>query len=276
MGFLPAGRRKDPFDRAAQFGAEPTRSGEVYVLHQDTSPTGDRVAPTVDAAVVATAPSLLSPTSPPLAPDGERPVAVPEYPAVDPPPVEHIDELALAVLSAQAGDEQAFSQVYRRVHPGLLRYLIVQVGPDAEDIASETWVQVCRDLGNFHGDGDGFRGWVATIGRHRALDHIRARGRRPSDATPAEAFAGIAGADDTSRQAEESLSTASALALIGSLPPDQAEAVLLRAVIGLDAKSAGAVLGKRPGAVRTAAYRGLQKLAKTLESAEQLHTGRVD
>jgi len=36
---------------------------------------------------------------------------------------------------------------------------------------------------------------------------------------------------------------------------------MLRAVVGLDAKAAAAVLGKRPGAVRTAAYRGLRTLA---------------
>src|SRR5436305_846085 len=36
---------------------------------------------------------------------------------------------------------------------------------------------------------------------------------------------------------------------------------MLRAVVGLDAKAAAAVLGKGPGAVRTAAYRGLRTLA---------------
>jgi RNA polymerase sigma-70 factor (ECF subfamily) len=51
------------------------------------------------------------------------------------------------------------------------------------------------------------------------------------------------------------------------LPPDQAEAVLLRVVVGLDAESAGKVLGKRAGAVRTAAYRGLRTLASRLEQA---------
>ena len=35
-------------------------------------------------------------------------------------------------------------------------------------------------------------------------------------------------------------------------------------VVGLDAPSAARVLGKRPGAVRTAAYRGLKRLAKQL------------
>ena len=53
-----------------------------------------------------------------------------------------------------------------------------------------------------------------------------------------------------------------ALALIARLPRDQAEAVLLRVVVGLDAKAAAKVLGKRAGAVRTAAHRGLRALAE--------------
>jgi len=61
-------------------------------------------------------------------------------------------------------------------------------------------------------------------------------------------------------------STAAAIALIATLPREQAEAVLLRAVVGLDAVTAGQVLGKRPGAVRVAAHRGLKTLARRLES----------
>jgi RNA polymerase sigma-70 factor (ECF subfamily) len=68
---------------------------------------------------------------------------------------------------------------------------------------------------------------------------------------------------------EEAFSTSGAIELIAGLPRDQAEAVLLRAVVGLDAKSAAAVLGKRPGAVRVAAHRGLKTLATRLEAATQ-------
>ena len=39
---------------------------------------------------------------------------------------------------------------------------------------------------------------------------------------------------------------------------------MLRVVVGLDAKSAAETLGKRPGAVRTAAHRGLKRLAELL------------
>src|SRR5580698_6139654 len=81
--------------------------------------------------------------------------------------------IGLALDRARAGDEAAFRVLYRDVQPRVLRYLQAIVGADAEDVASETWLQVARDLPGFSGDGDGFRGWVATIARHRAADHLR-------------------------------------------------------------------------------------------------------
>jgi RNA polymerase sigma-70 factor (ECF subfamily) len=172
----------------------------------------------------------------------------------------------LAVAAAQGGDTDAFRVLYRDIQPRLLRYLRTLVGEDAEDVASETWLQVARDLNGFQGSYDGFRGWVATVGRHRALDHLRREGRRPAAMlVPAEDLAALAAGDDTAAGALEAVATDAAIRLIATLPRDQAEAVLLRAVVGLDAASAGQVLGKRPGAVRTAAYRGLRTLAKQLK-----------
>ncbi len=186
-----------------------------------------------------------------------------------PPPGAYRDEAGLggAVTAAQRGDSEAFRTVYRDAQPRLLRYLHALVGDDAEDVASETWLQVTRDLATFTGDYDHFRGWIATIARHRALDHLRHQARRPPALpVPDEDLATRPAPDDTADGALEALSTTAALALINSLPADQAEAVLLRAVLGLDAATAAEVLGKRSGAVRTAAYRGLRTLAKRLDA----------
>ncbi|MFF0389230.1 RNA polymerase sigma factor [Kitasatospora sp. NPDC004615] len=177
-------------------------------------------------------------------------------------------DLAAAVLAAQHGDEEAFRVLFRAVQPGLLRYLRVLVGgkaEDAEDIASEAWLQIARDLPGFRGDADGFRGWAATIARNRAMDHLRRVRRRPVADLPVEYLAELAAVEDTAGQAMTTVATSDALALIASLPPDQAEAVLLRVVLGLDAESAAKVLGKRAGSVRMAAHRGLRRLAKTLD-----------
>lgn len=175
-------------------------------------------------------------------------------------------DLTALVAAAQGGDEAAFQTVYRTLQPILLRYLRVLVNDDADDVASEAWLQIARDLGRFSGDWDRFRGWAATIARHRAMDHLRSARRRPSVAAPAEHFAELTSDQDTAAEALESVSTGTAMALIAQLPRDQAEAVLLRAVMGLDAQAAGRVLGKRSGAVRTAAYRGLKRLAELLSA----------
>ncbi|WP_173264174.1 RNA polymerase sigma factor [Streptomyces pacificus] len=178
-------------------------------------------------------------------------------------------ELTAAVRAAQDGDEDAFRTVYRAVHPRLLGYIRTLVGEaEAEDVASETWLQIARDLDRFSGDADRFRGWAARIARNRALDHIRMRGRRPAVGGDETALSGRAAESDTAGEAMEALATGRAMALIAQLPQDQAEAVVLRVVVGLDAKSAAKTLGKRPGAVRTAAHRGLKRLAELL-GAEQ-------
>ncbi|MFE7574562.1 RNA polymerase subunit sigma [Streptomyces sp. CB01249] len=173
--------------------------------------------------------------------------------------------LTAAVLAAQRGDEDAFRTVYRAVQPRLLGYIRTLVGePDAEDVASESWLQIARDLDRFSGDADRFRGWAARIARNRALDHIRMRGRRPAIGGDETELSDKPAGSDTADEAIESLATGRTLSLIAQLPQDQAEAVVLRVVVGLDAKSAAETLGKRPGAVRTAAHRGLKRLAELL------------
>jgi len=175
-------------------------------------------------------------------------------------------DLSAAVRAARGGDEQAFRRLYREVQPGLLRYLRGLVGEDAEDLASETWLQIARDMRSFRDEGAGFRGWALTIGRHRALDHLRRNQRRPATGLPVELLVDLPDAQDTAEQAITIANTNATIALIATLPRDQAEAVLLRVVVGLDAKAAARVMGKRPGAVRMAAWRGLRTLAERLEA----------
>ncbi|MFD0025450.1 RNA polymerase sigma factor [Streptomyces sp. NPDC058382] len=175
--------------------------------------------------------------------------------------------LTAAVLAAQDGDEDAFRTVYRAVQPRLLGYIRTLVGePDAEDVASESWLQIARDLDRFSGDADRFRGWAARIARNRALDHLRMRGRRPAVGGDEAELSEKPAESDTAAEAIEALATGRAMSLIAQLPQDQAEAVVLRVVVGLDAKSAAQTLGKRPGAVRTAAHRGLKRLAELLRT----------
>ena len=174
-------------------------------------------------------------------------------------------DLAGLVRAAADGDETAFRSLYREVQPGLLRYLRGLVGEDAEDIASEAWLHIARDIRSYRAEGGRFRAWATTIARNRALDHLRYRQRRPSVPASTEHFVDLAGLDDTESRAMEAVAMHTAIEWIATLPRDQAEAILLRVVVGLDAQAAADVLHKRAGAVRTAAHRGLRRLAEQLE-----------
>ncbi len=176
------------------------------------------------------------------------------------------DPLAAAVVLAQAGDSAAFTEAYRAVQPRLLRFLVGLVGADAEDVASETWLHITRDLGSFSGTGDEFRGWCATIARHRALDHLRAARRRPARTGADETahLLGLVAAVDVEQGIVDAEATQTALRIIAMLHRDQAEVVLLRVVMDLDVAATAKVLGKREGAVRTLSHRGLRRLAELL------------
>lgn len=189
-----------------------------------------------------------------------RPGELPE-PLAPAPPTDD------SVLLASGGDETAFAALYLHLQPRLRRYAASLVGQDADDVTADAWLQIARDLRTFNGDLDSFRGWCARIVRNRAMDHLRARGRRPADPAPTESFPDTVATDDTEKETIERLSTAGAVALIASLPREQAEAVMLRAVVGLDARRAGQVLGKSPAAVRVSAHRGLKALAARLQDS---------
>ena len=169
------------------------------------------------------------------------------------------DDLADALSAARVGEERGFAVLWRALHPAVLRYLRVVAGDAAEDAASETWLQVARDLDRFTGDPAAFRGWLFRIARHRGIDELRRAGRRRED--PAETVDSGPASRDAAAEVIECADTAWALNRIAALPTDQAEAVMLRVVAGLDVAATAQVLGKRRGAVRIATMRGLRRLA---------------
>ncbi|AGL17165.1 RNA polymerase sigma factor [Actinoplanes sp. N902-109] len=174
------------------------------------------------------------------------------------------NDLSPVITAAKTGDEEAFRRLYHAVHPGLLRYLRALVGDEAEDVASEAWLRIARDLGGFTG-GSGFRAWAFTVAHNRAIDHVRRTRRQPAVLTPIEHLSDLAVTGDAGEQAAERMSTTRAIGLIAGLPPEQAQAVLLHVVVGFDGPATARMLGKRPGAVRMAASRGLRRLAARVD-----------
>ncbi len=171
------------------------------------------------------------------------------------------------MAAAQQGSEAAFSALYRDGTPDLLRYLRVAAPGAAEDVAAETWVQVCRGLAEFRGDERAWRSWLFTIARRRAIDESRRRSRHrvaPLDDLPAARQPVTA---DAGELALDNLATAALVEAVLALPPLQAEVIVLRMLAGLDNETVAQIVGRSPGAVRVAAHRGLRRLAQVLSPA---------
>ena len=163
------------------------------------------------------------------------------------------------LLAAQQGSDDAFARLWREYHPGLLRYLAVKSASDAEDLAADVWFNVVRALPAFEGTEHGFRSWLFTTARNRLTDWYRGTDRRP-EVIQTESLLCIASRVSVEGEVADRSGTDAAVALIATLPHDQAEAVMLRVVVGLDVSDVADIMGRTPGSVRVLCHRGLRHL----------------
>jgi RNA polymerase sigma-70 factor, ECF subfamily len=170
-------------------------------------------------------------------------------------------DLDSALARAASGDEAGFLELWRELQPRLLRYLRVLGCADPDDVASETWLQVVRDLHRFAGGEQEFRRWLFTVGRHRAIDAARAIARRPTSPLPENGFDLLVDTRLVEDRVLAGMSMQAAIDLLAGLSRDQSEAVALRVIAGLETPVVASMLGKTEGAVRVALHRGLRALA---------------
>src|SRR4051812_1839864 len=178
------------------------------------------------------------------------------------------------LAAARTGADWAIAILYRDLNPALLRYLQSQHRDAAEDIASEVWLAAATNLASFDGDEAGFRSWLFTIARRRAVDHGRQRSRRRTDPVSSETFERQAATDDTAAAGIEALSAREAIhRLTAGLPADQAEAVVLRVVGGFSVAEVAEIMGRSAGSVRVLQHRALRRLEARLRPDREGVTG---
>jgi RNA polymerase sigma-70 factor, ECF subfamily len=166
--------------------------------------------------------------------------------------------------AAQRGDEEAFAAIWRRFQPGLLRYLKVRAAPVAEDLAADIWMRIIGALPAFEGDDQRFRAWLYTTARNRATDWYRS-GHQRVEYIEHSRLTAMPATTDVEFEVEQRSATDVAIALIGRLPKDQAEAVMLRVVAGLDVPRVASMMGRSSGSVRVLCHRGLRLLERLLQ-----------
>jgi len=176
------------------------------------------------------------------------------------------------VARAAQGEERAIGALYDRYGPMLyaVAYRIVGQRADAEEVVVEAFAQAWRDAARFEPGRGSVAGWLTMMARSRALDLVRARGRR--DRVTASAAADRPGApiamgemgpdpssaldlDERRRQVRQALET---------LSPPQRQAIELAYFEGLSQSEIAERLQEPLGTVKTRVRLGMQKLRDCL------------
>ena len=177
------------------------------------------------------------------------------------------DAFEARLAAARKGSDWAITELYRSLYPRIVAYLRGIEPTDADDLASETWLDVARGIKRFRGDERAFRAWAFTIARRRVSDLRRQRARKRTVLTEPHLLADSGSVGDAEEESFASLGTDWAFDLITtSLPRNLAEVVLLSVLGDLGTNEVARIVGRRPGTVRVMQHRALRRLARVLET----------
>jgi RNA polymerase sigma factor (sigma-70 family) len=165
--------------------------------------------------------------------------------------------------AARQGSEAAWQEVYDGIAPAILGYLRANNAPDPEDVLSEVFLQVARDIARFEGEEPGFRSWVFTIAHHRLIDARRHSARRAVELS-AEPPEPRGRADDAADEALAKIGVQEVERVLATLSDDQRAVLLLRVIGDLSIEDVAKAVGKRPGAVKALQRRGLAAIKREL------------
>jgi RNA polymerase sigma factor (sigma-70 family) len=158
--------------------------------------------------------------------------------------------------SAITAEPVPFQRFLDQHREPVLSFLRAAVGPaDADDCFQETFIAALRAYDRM--DGRHPRAWVMTIARRKAIDHHRARARRPEPR----------GELDEPGVTDE-LPDREVWAAVGRLSEAQRAAVALRYAAGLSHREIGATLGCSEQAARRRVADGLRALRETIDREE--------
>jgi RNA polymerase sigma factor (sigma-70 family) len=164
-----------------------------------------------------------------------------------------------------AGDPDAAAVFVQRFQAQVygLALAIVPVPSDAEDVAQEAFVRAWRYAASFDERRGSVAAWLLRVTRNVALDHLRARGRRPEPIgeLPADLLVDPADlADTVGRRAD----VARVAGLMRSLPDAQREALVAVALLGLTTREVSQMASVPQATVKTRVRLALRKLRSEL------------
>jgi RNA polymerase sigma-70 factor (ECF subfamily) len=174
------------------------------------------------------------------------------------------------MAAAQAGDRRAYEDLLRECLP-LLRQICrarLRDATEAEDAVQDTLLTIHRARASYDASRP-FRPWLIAITERRALDRIRARGRRSGREAALDLAAELPAAESSADAAMDAARAAAKLRdAVQDLPESQRTALGLTKLQDLTLQEASARSGMSVGALKVATHRAVQTLRRRLTGQE--------
>jgi RNA polymerase sigma-70 factor (ECF subfamily) len=189
-------------------------------------------------------------------------------------PAEGEIAVTLALVErAQAGDAEAFGELYDRYVDLVYRYIYYRVSSPqvAEDLTSETFLRALRRLSSFTWQGRDVGAWFVTIARNLVADHYKSSRYRLEMTTDDVAESGAPMALEGPENAVlEAMQNKVLLEAIKKLNAEQQECIVLRFLQGLSVAETAHAMGKNDGAIKALQYRAIRSLGRLLPEGVEL------
>lgn len=166
------------------------------------------------------------------------------------------------LAAARAGEPWACARIHDDLSRAVLGYVRLRGVPDPDDVTSEVFLCVFRDLLRFEGDEEDLRAWVFTIAHRRVLDAWRRTARRPAQARFPSHLDVVGG--DAEDDAFALLGLDRVEELLRTLTPAQRDVVLLRVLADLSLEQVAEATGRSVVAVKALQHRAMSALRRTI------------
>lgn len=186
------------------------------------------------------------------------------------------------VARFQAGDREAFGEIYEQYHRPVLLYLSRKLGSraEAEDLAQDVFVRALSRLDRVQWQGADLGAWLVTIARNLAADHFKSAryqrewlsddlfawaNDRPTDGQQPRKHERPA-TDDPEQETVDYLTRLELLKALKRLTGEQHEVLVLRFLRGLTVQETARAMGKQEGAIKALQYRAVRALARLVDA----------
>lgn len=170
-------------------------------------------------------------------------------------PEQHITSMAV-VEAARAGDESAWAAIFDHHYDRMFRFFRSRVATveQAEDLASNVFLEAFRSISRFQWQGKPFEAWLFGIARNQLASYYRSK---PPDEV------------QTELHTRDEFLEVEVRDILERLRPDHRTALELRFIVGLSGVEAAAAMDRSHGSFRSLLLRAVRAFRAESQKAQE-------